>query len=215
MNLGQWIVIGLCALLVAWYFGASMFNRRRGMATYQWLRRGLEQVGDKIEAQWLGSSSTGAKLVIPRAEKPYRRLESTYLLETREILPYWILTHLRGRRDGLMIKVVLRKVPKTGLVVERLDLRNKTELEPQDQKQVSELVDAPEGFTIARYGPGDPESEQRLREFLSEAGEPIERISLQQKSPHLEIRMWINSLEMTPPVPFFEMLKKWLQQPSD
>jgi len=179
MNLGQWIVIGLCALLVAWYFGASMFNRRRVMATYQWLRRGLEQVGDKIEAQWLGSSSTGAKLVIPRAEKPYRRLEATYLLETREILPYWILTHLIGRRDELMIKAVLRKVPKTGLVVERLDLRNNTELEPQDQKQLYEPVDAPEGFTIARYGPGDPESEQRLREFLNVAGEPVERISLQ------------------------------------
>lgn len=215
MNLGQWIVIGLCALLLAWYFGASMFNRRRGLATYQWLRRGLEQVGDKIEAQWLGSSSTGAKLVIPRAEKPFRRLEAMYLLETREILPYWILTHLRGRRDEFMIKAVLRKVPKTKVIVSRINQPKNAELVPQDQKQVYEPVGAPDGFSISRHGPQDQESEQRLREFLSEAGDPIERISLQQKSPHLEISMRIDTLEMTPANSFFSNLMSWLEGPGD
>ena len=211
MNLGQWIVIGLCALLLAWYFGASMFNRRRGLATYQWLRRGLEQVGDKIEAQWLGSSSTGAKLVIPRAEKPFRRLEAMYLLETREILPYWILTHLRGRRDEFMIKAVLRKVSKTEFVVARIDQRKKTGLVPENYEELK----APDGFSISRHGPQDQESEQRLREFLSEAGDPIERISLQQKSPHLEISMRIDSLEMTPANSFFSNLMSWLEGPGD
>lgn len=215
MNLGQWIVIGLSALLVVWYFGASMFNRRRGMATYQWLRRGLEQVGDKIEGQWLGSSGTGVKLAIPRAEKPFRKLQTMYVLETREILPYWILTHLSGKRDKLIITATLRKTQKTTLVVGRTDQRKNTELVPENQKQAYEQLQAPEGFIILRQGPADPESEQRLREFLNQAGAPIERISLGGKTPHLEINMRIKSLETTPPVLFFSSLRSWLEGPSD
>lgn len=215
MNLGQWIVIGLSALLVVWYFGASMFNRRRGMATYQWLRRGLEQVGDKIEGQWLGSSGTGVKLTIPRAEKPFRKLQTIYVLETREILPYWILTHLSGKRDKLTITATLRKIPKSKLVVGRKNQRKNTELVPENQKQTYEQLPAPEEFVILRQGSADPDYEQGLREFLDQAGESIERISLGAKSPHLEINMRLNSLETTPPVLFFSSLSSWLKGPSE
>ena len=215
MNLGQWIVIGLSALLVVWYFGASMFNRRRGMATYQWLRRGLEQVGDKIEGQWLGSSGTGVKLTIPRAEKPFRKLQTIYVLETREILPYWILTHLSGKRDNLTITATLRKIPKSKLVVGRKNQRKNTELVQENQKQTYEQLPAPEEFVILRQGSADPDYEQGLREFLDQAGESIERISLGAKSPHLEINMRLNSLETTPPVLFFSSLSSWLEGPSE
>lgn len=211
MNLGQWIVIGLSALLVIWYFGASMFNRRRGIATYQWLRRGLEQVGEKIEGQWLGSSGTGAKLTIPRADKPFRKLQTMYVLETREILPYWILTHLSGKRDKLTITATLRKTPQIKVVVGRTNQSKDTSLIQEDQKQTYEQLQAPEDFAILWQGPADPESEQRLMDFLNQTGAPIERISLGGKSPHLEIRLRIKSLEATPPVSFFSNLRSWLE----
>ena len=214
MNLGQWIVIGLCAILLGWYLAASQFNRRRRLATYRWLRRGLEQVGDRIEAQWLGSSSTGAKLVISKAEKPYRKMEAMYLLETREILPYWILTHLRGRRDELVIKANLRQAPKTEVWVERTDQRKKIGQLPEDQKGAYQELTDPAGFSILQNGSVDPEMELSLRAFLDESGEALETMRLQPKLPHLEIRLQIKSLLTKAPDSFFNKLCLYLQPPA-
>jgi hypothetical protein len=214
MNIGQWIVIALCAILLVWYLAASQFNRRRGLATYRWLRRGLEQVGDRIEAQWLGSSSTGAKLVIPKAEKPYRRVEVMYLLETREILPYWLLSHLRGRRDELVINATLRQVPKIEVRVERTAQPQEIGQLPPDQPQPHQELPVPVGFTITQNGPGDPGSEQRLSAFLGEVGEPLESLVLQSGTPHLEIKLQVKTLLATPPDSFFAMLRSWLQSPG-
>lgn len=214
MNIGQWIVIGLCAILLVWYLAASQFNRRRGLATYRWLRRGMEQVGDRLEAQWLGSSSTGAKLVISKAEKPYRKMEAMYLLETREILPYWILTYLRGRRDELVIKANLRQAPKTEVRIERTDQRKNNGQLPEDQRGVYQELSAPPGFSIMQNGAVDPEMELSLRAFLEESGEALETMRLQPKIPHLEIKLQIKSLLTKAPDSFFTKLSEYLQPPD-
>ena len=38
MDLGQWIVIGLSVLMGIWFGVGSIYNRRRGVATFHWLR---------------------------------------------------------------------------------------------------------------------------------------------------------------------------------
>jgi hypothetical protein len=210
MNLGEWIIIGLSAFLLIWYIAMNIFNRRRGIATYQWLRRGLVQVGEITESQWLGSSGTGARIVVAQAKKPFRRLEVMYLLETREILPYWIISHLRGRRDELIIKASLRTTPKIEIEVVKTNNRAITELDSLEPKQASEQVQSAEGFSISRSGHGDDPGEKNLIEFLSDFGKSIQRISLKRQAPHLELRIGIKPLLITNSESFFSMLQAWL-----
>jgi hypothetical protein len=210
MNLGEWIIIGLSAFFLVWYIALNIFNRRRGLATYQWLRRGLADVGEITDAQWLGSSSTGGRFVVARAKKPFLRLEAMYLLETREILPYWIISHLRGRRDEIIIRASLRTNPKIAIEIGRTINRQITDMSSQEQKQLDEQVRLVEGFTISRHGPGDAPGEEYLNEFLSDFGKSVQRISLQRETPHLEVRLSIKPLLLTSSETFFEMLKAWL-----
>lgn len=210
MNLGEWIIVGLSAFFLVWYIALNIFNRRRGIATYQWLRRGLIDVGEITDAQWLGSSSTGGRFVIARAKKPFRRLEAMYLLETREILPYWVISHLRGRRDEIIIKASLRTAPKIVLEISRTDNRHITGISSQEQGQAEEGIRLVDGFTISKHGPGDYPGEKYLTEFLTEFGKSVQRISLQRETPHLEVRLSIKPLLLTSPETFFAMLKSWL-----
>ena len=111
MNQGQIIVIVISAFMGVWFFLGSVYNRRRGMAVFNWLRSGIEQFGKLSEARWIGSSGSGARLVIGQAKSPYQRIEIVFLLESREILPLWLFNHLRGKRDEMIMKANLRSVP--------------------------------------------------------------------------------------------------------
>lgn len=210
MNLGEWIVIGLSAFFLIWYIGLNIFNRRRGIATYQWLRRGLSEVGEITDAQWLGSSSTGGRFVIAHAKKPFRRLEAMYLLETRELLPYWVISHLRGRRDEIIIKASLRTSPKTAIEVRRINNWQINEMSSQEQEDDEQQVRLVEGFRISTRGPSDYPGEKYLDEFLYDVGESVQKISLQHETPHLEIRINIKPVLLTSSDTFFSMLKAWL-----
>lgn len=212
MDLGQIIVIGLSALLLVWYVGAGTFNRRRGVVTYRWLRRGLETIGEITESRWLGTSGTGGRFVIARAKKPFRRLEAFYLLETRELLPYWLVSHLRGRRDELIIKASLRVAPNVEVEAGRDHHPEIIKLISEDHERPYEPVPAPDGFTIARRGPADDRSEKGLIDFLTEVGVSVQRVSLKRDIPHLEMRLRITPLMDTDPERFFSMLQAWFQK---
>ena len=137
-----------------------------------------------------------------------------YLLETREILPYWILTHLRGRRDELVIKANLRQAPKTEVWVERTDQHKNNGQLPEDQKGTYQEMSAPSGFSIFLTGSVDPDMELSLRAFLDESGEALETMKVQPKIPHLEIRLQIKSLLTKAPDSFFNKLSLYLQPPA-
>lgn len=100
------VVIGL--LLAAWYLFASIYNRRRGHRAYRWLTKGLPVLGEGYEGKWLGSAASGAHLTVARAVQPFRRVEVIYLLESRELLPLWLVDLIRNKRDQLIFKAVLR-----------------------------------------------------------------------------------------------------------
>ncbi len=113
MNLGQGIAIGLSVLLGFNYFIGTIINRKKGTSLFRWLRDGAQAVLGKVtHASWVGSSSAGGRLAIGQANAPFRRVEMLYLLATREILPLLWLQRLRGRRDELVLKAVLRSGPR-------------------------------------------------------------------------------------------------------
>ena len=105
MDLGQWIVIGLSVVMGVWFAVGSFYNRRRGIGTYRWIQSGLKRLGKISEAAWIGSSGSGARLTVGKAEAPFRRIEVVFLLESREILPLWLFNRVRNKQDE-MIKFI-------------------------------------------------------------------------------------------------------------
>lgn len=219
MGWEEWTIIGLSALLLVWYVGASQFNRRRGLATYQWLRRGLDQVGEISHSEWIGASNTGARLTILHARKPFRQLEAVFVLETRELLPYWLISRLWGRRDALTIQANLRRQPSDEVIVRRLPAGKPAALVSDAQNQAAETLPVPPGFTIQRIESNSKNGDQALVanqalvSLLDQASPAIEGLTLQKKAPHLEIQMAVKPLTGVDSQAFFSQLGDWLDDP--
>ena len=112
MDIGRMILIALSILVVIWYLWGTIINRKRGIATYYWLREGLrEAVGEPVEGQWLNAAGTRARLVVPKARTPFRQMEVTFALVARDILPVWLFHLIRGQGDEMIVIASLRSLP--------------------------------------------------------------------------------------------------------
>jgi len=111
------IFVVVVVAIVGWFALGTHINIRKGHRFLGWLQGGLPLVGEKTTLRWLGSSVV--HLQIENAREPFRRVEVLVVLEPRDVPPLWLLSHLRGRRDLLIVRTELRSVPK--LQVEILD----------------------------------------------------------------------------------------------
>ncbi|MEW6717103.1 MAG: hypothetical protein AB1345_06345 [Chloroflexota bacterium] len=213
-DLGQWIVIGLCIFLLAWYVVAAYLNRKRGILIYRWIRDGLEKIGKLSEVSWIGSSGSGAQIAVKRATAPFQKIEVVFLLESRELLPLWLFNLLRNKRDEMILKAWLRNSPPLELEVARKRDRSFAKLLAHDPKRPFQLVSGLEQFQIAYRGKANPESLEKLEAFMAREGATVQRISLGRKAPHLAVRVFISPLMSSPSEEFFSSLQAWLQSIS-
>ncbi len=214
MDLGQWVVILLSVILGVWFFVGSVINRRRGMAIFEWLQSGLEKMGGISEAKWIGTSGSGARLVVSKAESPFQRIEVIYLLESREILPLWIFNHLRGKRDEMIIKASLRNTPTQELEAAISGDREFTQTVTGGSKKPFELIQGQGQYEIARRGRANDTMLANLSRILERFSPAIRRVSLLNKSPHLIMRVNLPSLRDKPSAEFFEAVGEWLRDGS-
>jgi hypothetical protein len=214
MDPGTVAVIGLSALLALWYGGGHLYNRRRGQRLFHWLKAGLGVLGGGTEAGWIGSPASGARINVRHAAPPFRRLEITLLLENREILPWWLLQRLRGRRDWLIIKATLRSprrgevevVPAVGRIAQ--DLRRDTDL-PWVWK------DGPYRLAVAYQGPGAQVQAAALQPWLEIYGPYLHRFSWRKTDPHIQLQVQAAGLLLMPCETFLTNLQVTLKQALD
>ena len=208
MNTGQWIAISLSALFGAWYAVGAIINRRRGVAIYRWLRTGLEQVGKISEAKWIGSSGSGARLVVDKGKKPFRRVEVVFLLESREIMPIWLFNRLRKKQDEMILKATLTQVPDQEVESGPSGDRKLKGLlsAPGNKLNPFNVVSAPKGFDIIRRGRQDEERLVALREFLIKYSNSVFQVSLRKQMPHLILRVYLPALQSIPAEDFLAEL---------
>jgi hypothetical protein len=186
-------VIGLCVLLVLWYGGAHLFNRRRGQRLFRWLEAGLDVLGSEREAGWLGSAASGARINVIHASPPFRRMEITLLLENREIPPAWLVGRLRGQRDWLIIKATLRSprrgevevVPNQGPAARGLH---------REQDDPWTWQAGPEGLAAAYRGAGAQPQVEQLEPWLKTYAAHLYRFSWRKTDPHVQLQMKVVGL---------------------
>jgi hypothetical protein len=207
LNTGQWVIIGISAILVVWYFGANLYNRQKGVKTYRWLRKGLSTLGKIDQAGWLGSSSSGASLLVNKPSPPFRVIETSFLLETREILPWWIYNLSQGKHEHLLIKANLRKKPRQTIIIYRPEEAKKALKLLSDGGTQIESSNPPEGFRILFSEKEDEPGLNEIGKFLEWAGNSVQRITLQPEAPHLIVQAGISPILEIPAEDFFNRLK--------
>jgi hypothetical protein len=110
-------LIGVAAVaVVAWFAAGTIWNIRTGRALMRWMQAGLAVVGSRTTVRWLGSSAV--EMVIGEAKAPFAGVTLVIFLEPRD-LPWWPIARIRGRRDTLILRGVLRRSPT--LELEALD----------------------------------------------------------------------------------------------
>ena len=103
-------IIAIAAVaLVAWFAAGTIWNVRRGRMLMQWMQSGLPVLGGRTTVRWLGSSAI--EMVIRDGKAPFASATLVVFLEPRDVPWMWALSRGRGRRDTLIIRGVLRRVP--------------------------------------------------------------------------------------------------------
>lgn len=187
MSLGQLLAIGISVLLGVNYVAGMVTNRRKSMALFHWLREGTQRVlGPVSEARWIGSASSGARLIVAQARAPFRRVEMIYLMATRELLPLFWLQRLRNRRDELIFKALLRTPP--GLeweLVHPRDGRTQRRLEAEGFRAGPDI----EGWRLFHKGELSPERRAQIQQMARRLGSTLRGFSLRREQPHLIVRL--------------------------
>jgi hypothetical protein len=95
--------------IVAWFAAGTIWNVREGRALMRWMQDGLPLLGERTTVRWLGS--TAVEMVIRNGKSPFANVTLVIFLEPRDTPWMWALGRVRGRRDTLMIRGVLRQPP--------------------------------------------------------------------------------------------------------
>jgi len=176
-------VIGVCAFLALWYGGGHLFNRRRGQRLFRWLEEGLDTLGGEREAGWLGSSASGTRVNVIHADPPFRRLEITMLLANREIPVLWLVDHLRGKRDRLIIRATLRSPQRTEIVV------HPTKRRTRQQENSWVRQEGPQGLSVAVRGPGSVRQVAALMPWLQTYAAHLQHFAWHKTDPHIHLQI--------------------------
>jgi len=179
------LLIILSIVLVIWYLGASIFNRRRGITIFRWLQAGLEHLGGEVNARWIGSSGSGAQIAIRKAKPPFRQVDLIYLLATRELLPLFLVNLLRDRPDRLIVKLTLRSVSQGEVEVVKARSPQARQLRTADEKSAWQLEELPHGLLLGARGREGQAMKAALMPLIEKHAARIHSISWNKQPPHL------------------------------
>lgn len=193
MNAGTIAVIVLSAVLILWYIGGHLYNRRRGRSLFRWLEEGVSVLGEEYRWGWLGSPASGARLQIHQARPPFRRMEITLLLENREIPILWLADRLQKKRDALIIKATLRSPENGEIQVGPPHELRSAALLPWNREK------GPHGLMMAYSGPSTSSQRAQWSPWLARYGPHLRRLVLQREDPHLVV--WMNLTGLAPECP--------------
>jgi hypothetical protein len=177
----NWLIGAAAVVLVAWFAAGTIWNVRRGAALMRWMQDGLPGLGARSTVRWLGSSVVEMK--IAEAKHPFASAALVIFLEPRD-LPWWPLSRLRGRRDTLIVRGVLSKLP--SLELEAFDASSWSGREalariPREWPGRKDLlhVRGEDGTAI-----------ERAKALLARtAGLEVKRLSVRRAQPHFQLHV--------------------------
>ncbi len=208
MGPGEWIVIGLCIILVAWFAIGSYLNEQKTQQASRWARAGLKKFGTLGSLRRMDPSSIGMRLMTEGKKPPFPQLEVLVNLVRRENLPLFLYQTISRKRDLLIIKANLDSYPKNEVhIILKVDAALLDRLNAADSRPLMLRFEESEHRLYYR-GDLDETTETALKSFLAQYPGCIQRLSLQAKAPHLTLHASIKALNSYPSDAFFEVLSR-------
>jgi hypothetical protein len=186
-------VIAFCILLIIWYVVGWQMNRRRGRRLLEWTVQGLRAFDGQITVSRLGTS--GFQVNMTKAQPPFKRIEATILLESRELLLLWIFHLLRGEGDYLVFKSTLRASPRgeVEMVKKRGRLAGKVLKSLHEKAWTRRETDG--GLVIACRGKQGQQQADAISHLVEDLSPRLLRLSLSKNPPHLLVSLSLAGLD--------------------
>jgi len=207
LNFGQWVVIGICAILIFGYIRGYYYNRQRAGQVLAWLHEGLKTLGPVSAGEKLPGMATGGRLEVKQAAAPIRRVEVVYLLAPRENLFFWLFHLLQGKRDELILWVTYQSKPEQDVeVARRGDRQFESRLKATDKKPLT-VSDGPRGLLVASDQKKGATLTGKVQSLLERYGSVVYRLALRDNKPHLFMRVNLRVMQSAPATEFFSTLR--------
>jgi hypothetical protein len=174
--------------VVAWFAAGTIWNVRLGRELMRWMQGGLPALGERTTVRWLGS--TVVEMVIRDGKAPFASVTLVVFLEPRDLPWMWALGRSRGRRDTLIVRGLLRRVP--ALELEALD--------PVSWSARDALSRVPREWPVRRSAaPGRPVvhhadaaalvQADALLAMAERAGLAVRRLSVRRTEPNFQLHV--------------------------
>ena len=209
LNLGQWVVIGICALLLIAYIRGYFYNRQQARRISNWLQEGMRGWGRVVSAEGkLPGMASGGRLEVTQADPPLRNMEAVFILAPRENPLFYIFYTMQGKRDELVVWMTFHSAPKQSVEVARPgDKQLESRLKEAD-KPALKLVEAPAGLKMASEEKEEALVEGKVRSFVQSHPGTILRLALRPSKPHLFLRANLRAVQSNPAEAFFKELSE-------
>ena len=198
-------LIAIAAIvLVAWFAAGTIWNVSWGRALMRWMQGGLPVLGERTTVRWLGSSAV--EMVIREGKAPFASVTLVIFLEARDTPWTWALGRARGRRDTLIIRGVLRRVPQIEL--EALDAASWSGREALNRVPAEWSIReaAAPGDLIMHYSNAAALAcADALLVETRRAGLVVKRLSVRHAEPHFQLHVSLPD-QAQPARGFFEVV---------
>ena len=186
------MTIALTVLLVVvmgWFAAGSIWNVRKGRETLRWLQGGLPRIGEKTTLRWLGTTSV--EMVLAHAKPPFTGAALVLFLEPRDVPWIWLGSRRRGRRDTLIFRGQLTRVPAFDL--EALDLSSWSGREARramaSDSWIESSATGAEPLAVFAKADGAAAVAEGLVKIAAAAGLRVRRLSVRRREPHLQLHV--------------------------
>jgi len=208
LNVGQWVVIGICAFLILGYIRGFYYNRQRAAQILAWLHEGLKTLGPVSAGEKLPGMATGGRLEVKHANAPIKRVEAVYLLAPRENLLFWLFHVLQGKRDELLLWITYQSKPEQDVEVARPgDRQFQSRLKASDKKALT-VSEGPRGLLFASEQKKGGALPGKVQSLLEQYGPVIYRLALRDHKPHLFLRVNLGVMRLVSAPEFFSALRE-------
>ena len=208
LNAGQWVVLGICGVLILGYILGYFYNRQRAEQIYKWLKQGLSTLGEVSLGEKLPGMATGGRLEVNQAAAPLKRVEAVYLLAPRENLLFWMFHLLQGRGDELVVWINYLSKPEQSIEVGRKGDRQFEKRLKDKGKPALSIVDGNRGLQVAVEEKPGALLAGKVQSFLSSHPSTVIRLALRPEKPHLFLRANLRTIQKGTAVEFFTTLRE-------
>lgn len=179
----------LVTIVMGWFAAGSIWNVRKGKAALRWIQGGLPLLGERTTVRWLGTTSV--EMVIAKARKPFEQATLVIFLEPRDVPWIWGPSHLRGRRDTLIVRARLAKTATADL--EAIDVaswsgreaRSRISGERWELREPEGTEPLPLFYKLERA----PALADECLALLRKEGLTVRRLSIRRNEPHVQIHV--------------------------